>query len=344
MKHKPLTQYLNSDFVKAANALRPKKARHRIIAYVESYDDISFWRSLFDEFENEKFHFDVMLPARTNLSKGKKQAMMNMLGSAFGNNMIACVDSDYDYLLQGATDTSRRMIGNPYILHTYTYAIENYQCYAESLHQVCVQSTLNDTQLLDIAEFMKLYSRICFPLFAWSILLYRVHDLNTMSMTKFCEIVRLTSFNIGHPEHSLKQLNQRVLHNLSLLNRRRPDLKEKYEALKKELIELGVTEETTYLYIQGHHLMDGVVLRILGPLCRSLRHFREEEIQRLAYHRMQYTNELSAYRNSQCDVAFALRKNSNYKSSAPYARLRADVQHLLDEIKAEKGTTTGQQP
>jgi hypothetical protein len=90
--------------------------------------------------------------------------------------------------------------------------------------------------------------------------------------------------------------------------------------------------------------MDGVVLRILGPLCRSLRHFREEEIQRLAYHRMQYTNELSAYRNSQCDVAFALRKNSNYKSSAPYARLRADVQHLLDEIKAEKGTTTGQQP
>jgi hypothetical protein len=59
---------------------------------------------------------------------------------------------------------------------------------------------------------------------------------------------------------------------------------------------------------------------------------------------MQYTNELSAYRNSQCDVAFALRKNSNYKSSAPYARLRADVQHLLDEIKAEKGTTTGQQP
>ena len=152
------------------------------------------------------------------------------------------------------------------------------------------------------------------------------------------------SFNIGHPEHSLKQLNQRVLHNLSLLNRRRPDLKEKYEALKKELIELGVTEETTYLYIQGHHLMDGVVLRILGPLCRSLRHFREEEIQRLAYHRMQYTNELSAYRNSQCDVALALRKNSNYKSSAPYARLRADVQHLLDEIKAEKGTTTGQQP
>lgn len=335
MKPKPLTQYLNSDFLKAANALRPKKARYRIVAYVESYDDISFWRSLFDEFEDDKFHFEVMLPARTNLSKGKKQAMMNMLGAAFGKNMIACVDSDYDYLLQGATDTSRRLIENPYILHTYAYAIENYQCYAESLHQVCVQSTLNDTSLLDIAEFMKLYSRICFPLFVWNVMLYRAHDLNTMPMLKFCEIVRITSFNLSRPEISLKQLNVRVQQSLSFLARRRPDLRDKFDALKEELLSLGVTEDETYMYIQGHHVMNGVVMRILSPLCRSLRNFREEEIQRLAYHRVQYNNELSAYRNSQCDVALMLRKNTNYKRSAPYERLRADVKRLLDDIRKE---------
>ena len=333
MKPKPLTKYLNSDFVAAANALRPKKARHRIVAYVESYDDISFWRTLFDEFENENIHFEVMLPTRTNLSKGKKQAMMNMLGSAFGSNMIACVDSDYDYLLQGATETSRRMIESPYILHTYAYAIENYQCYAESLHQVCVQSTLNDTKLLDIAEFMKMYSKICFPLFVWSIMLYRAHDLSTMSLLKFSDIIRLTSFHLGHPEQSLKQLNQRVKHTLALLSRQRPDLRGKFESVKNDIISLGVTEESTYMYVQGHHLVNGVVLRILNPLCNSLRHAREEEIQRLAYHRVQYTNELSAYRNSQCDVSFALRRNTNYKDSVPYAKLRADVQRLLDSIK-----------
>ena len=326
---KPLTKYLNSDFVAASNALRPRKARHHIIAYVESYDDIFFWRSVFEEFENDKFHFEIMLPARNNLSKGKKQAMMNMLGSAFGKNMIACVDSDYDYLLQGATETSRQLINNPYILHTYTYSIENYQCYAESLRQIVVQSTLNDTELIDISEFIKLYSRICYPLFVWNILLYRNHDLNTMPLLKFCEIVRLTSFNLTHPEHSLKQLNQRVIHNLSLLNRKRPDLITKYEHLKKELIELGVTEDTTYLYIQGHHIMNGVILRILNPLCRCLRNKREEEIQRLAYHRIQYTNELSSYRHSQCEVIFALRRNINYKSSPPYAKLKADIQRFL---------------
>ena len=332
MKPKPLTKYLNSDFVAAANALRPKKAQHRIVAYVESYDDISFWRTLFDEFESEKIHFEVMLPARTNLSKGKKQAMMNMLGSAFGKNMIACVDSDYDYLIQGATDTSRRMIENPYILHTYTYAIENYQCYAEGLHQVCVQCTLNDTKILDIAEFMKMYSRICFPLFVWSVMLYRAHDLSTMPLLRFSDIVKLTSFTLGHPEQSLRLLNQRVKQNLAVLARRRPDLREKFEAEKEALLKLGVTEDTTYLYVQGHHLVSGVVLRILSPVCRSLRHSREEEIQRLAYHRVQCTNELSAYRNSQCDIAFALRRNTNYKDCAPYERLREDVRRLLESI------------
>ena len=107
---KKLTGYLNSAFIEAANKLRPKRAKHRIIAYVESYDDISFWRNVFSRFENDKYRFEVMLPARKKLTKGKKQAMMNLLGEAVGRNMIACVDADYDYLMQGATECSRQLI------------------------------------------------------------------------------------------------------------------------------------------------------------------------------------------------------------------------------------------
>lgn len=76
-------------------------------------------------------------------------------------------------------------------------------------------------------------------------------------------------------------------------------------------------------------------MRILNPLCRSLRQAREEEIQRLAYHRVQYTNELSAYRNSQCDVALVLRRNTNYKDCPLYEKLRADVRRLLENIKSK---------
>lgn len=330
---KRLTEYLNSNFIEAANSLRPKKAARRIIAYVESYDDISFWRSVFNEYESDKVHFEIMLPARTKLTKGKKQAMMNLLGKSYGSNMIACVDSDYDYLLQGATSTSRQMLGNRYILHTYAYAIENFRCYANSLKQVCVLCTQNDSNVIDFNEFFSLYSRICYPLFVWNILLYRKQDTKTMSILKFCEIVRLTSFSIGNPAYSLQQLDKRVKHNTKMLEEQFPELKEEYKDLNKEFSELGINPNETYFYIQGHHIMNSVVMRVLHPVCRHLRNKREEEIERLAYHRQQYNNELASYRHSQCDLAIMLSKNTDYKTAPPYLKLKADIEKLLETIK-----------
>ena len=333
---KRLTEYLNSNFIEAANALRPKRAAQRIIAYVESYDDISFWRSVFNEFESDKVHFEIMLPARTKLTKGKKQAMMNLLGKAYGRNMIACVDSDYDYLLQGATSTSRHMLENRYILHTYAYSIENYRCFADSLKQVCVLCTQNDSNVIDFKEFFRLYSRICYPLFVWNILLYRKHDTKTMSLLRFCEIVRLSSFTVGNPAYSLQQLGSRVTHNIKLLEKQFPDYVEEHKKMLDEFTALGINPDETYFYIQGHHIMNGVTMRIMQPVCRHLRNEREKEIERYAYHRQQYNNELSAYRHSQCDVATMLSKNTDYKSAPPYQRLRADIEELVKDITASK--------
>ena len=329
---KKLTEYLNSSFIEAANSLRPKRAAQRIIAYVESYDDISFWRSVFNEYESEKVHFEILLPARSKLTKGKKQAMMNMLGKAYGRNMIACVDSDYDYLLQGATSTSRQMLENRYILHTYAYSIENFRCYADSLKQVCVLCTQNDSNVIDFKEFFKLYSRICYPLFVWNILLYRRHDTRSMSMLRFCEIVRITSFTIGKPAYSLQQLGTRVNHNIQLLEKQFPELIDEQKKLSKEFETLGIHPDETYFYIQGHHIMNSVVLRVLQPVCRHLRSKREEEIGRLAYHRQQYNNELASYRHSQCDVGMMLNKNTDYKQAPPYKKLTADIEELLSTL------------
>ena len=69
---KRLVDNINSQYVAAINLLRPKKARKKIVAYVESYDDILFWRTLLSEFENNEYYFEVMLPSSDSLIKGKK--------------------------------------------------------------------------------------------------------------------------------------------------------------------------------------------------------------------------------------------------------------------------------
>ena len=73
---KRLTQNVTSLYIEAANSLRPKTARKRIVAYVESYDDVSFWSHLLSEYNCDKYCFQVMLPSNTSLAKGKKVSIV----------------------------------------------------------------------------------------------------------------------------------------------------------------------------------------------------------------------------------------------------------------------------
>jgi len=123
MKRGTLREQLNSSYIEAANRLMGKNARRRIVAYVESFDDVFFWSNLLRPLETEKVYFEVMLPSRRSLQKGKRSAIANHLGHQLGEYMIACVDADYDYLLQGATELSMQVCSSPYVFHTYACAV-----------------------------------------------------------------------------------------------------------------------------------------------------------------------------------------------------------------------------
>lgn len=330
---KRLSDNLSSLYIGAANKLKPKKSRHRIVAYVESYDDVSFWRSVLSDFEDDTFYFEVMLPSNKTLCKGKKSVLMNQLGSRLGQNMIACVDSDYDYLLQDTTSTSRQVNQSRYVFQTYAYAIENYQCYAEGLHEACVMATLNDHPLVDFVAFMTMYSQIAYPLFVWSVWFYRKRNLSEFSLLDFCSYVRLDHVSIHRPEEALLAMDRRVKHKLRELEHKHPNALEEIEAMKAEFTYLGVTPENTYLFVQGHHIMESVTMKILTPVCNALRREREEEIKRLAEHHTQFRNELTCYERSILPVDVVLRKQTGFKESPVYKRLEKDITEFLKRIK-----------
>lgn len=331
-----LKHNLTSGYLSAARRFSPKQTRRRIVAYVESYDDVAFWRSLLSEFETDEYYFQVMLPSSKSLAKGKKMVLTNLLrADQFGDSMIACVDSDYDFLLQGVTQLSQDIIRNPYILQTYTYAIENYQCYAEMLHDVCVQCTLNDRPVLDFPAFMQHYSRVVYPLFLWNVWFYRQRDTNTFPMHEFHDCVRLPAeVDVRQPEALLQTVQNRVNEKLKRMQKRYGHLVAKVEALGKELEKLTLTPDTAYLFMQGHHVMENVVLKLIIPVCNLLRREREAEIKRLGKGRWEHMqNELSCYENSILPPAVMLRKNDNYKELYLYQWMQRDVRKLLEKIK-----------
>jgi len=142
---------------------------------------------------------------------------------------------------------------------------------------------------------------------------------------------------LGNPEASIQNVKNKVGKRIAALQRQYPDAKESYLALKRELIEdYGITPDTTYLYIQGHHLFDKTIVPVLNKICNRLMHDREMEIRKQSVHGTQMRNELSCYSHSVQDISQMLKKNTGYMQSQPYKWLVADVERYLSNTKLQK--------
>ena len=324
---------LTSGYFEAANRLNSKQARRRIVAYVESYDDIFFWRTILSQLETDRIYFEIMLPSRENkLKRGKKAAMMSMLSDKVGGHMIACIDADYDYLLQGITPTSQAILSSPYVFHTYAYAIENMQCYAPALHDVCVAVTLNDHIIFDIERYLREFSEAIYPLFVWNIWYYRTPHYDEFSMTEFLKIIEAGHFSLKNPAERIKNIRRKVESKCQFLHNQNPEASESYENLKDILASLGVNPQNTYLFIQGHHLFDKVILPMLSDICSKLITKRQNEISAESLHSTQRHNELSCYTRSIGDIIPLLKKNTGFMRSSQFMQIKADLQRFIDRF------------
>lgn len=311
-----LSAQLNSAYIAAASRLEGRRARPRAVAYVESYDDILFWRDVLTR-AAPHVQFEVVLPSRVTLGRGKKIALANRLGP----HMIACVDADYDVLMQGATPTSAMVCRSPHVLHTGVYAIENLQCHAEVLHRVCVMATLNDRELFDFRAFLQAFSRTVHPLLVWNVWAYRYGAYTQFSLTDFARTVELREVQLHHPERMIEALRRRVNRQIATLQRRFPQARATYKPLRDELQQLGVTPDKTYLYMRGHDLVDVVLGPLLAVVCDNLRREREREINQLACHAVQQQNELAAYRHAVAPFEEMLRKHTAYHDTPEFLRI-----------------------
>ena len=327
---KRLTDNINSQYFEAINKMTPKKARRRIVVYVESYDDVFFWRSVLGRYEDDKLTFDIMLPSRNqHLDRGKKAAISNML-KGVGRDMIACVDADYDYILQGATEMSRQMLENPYIFHTYAYAIENFQCYAKGLHETCVMVTLNDHRIFNFERFLLSYSQTIWPLFVWHVVFLQRRKMTMhFDMCEFNKVVVLPSVRIQNPQWAIEYLSKKVRAKMFQLERRFPKLKDALPETERMLRDLGINDNNTYLYIQGHHLFDLVVSPVVQTVCDILRNEQENDIRDRAVHSEQARTEIACYENSLGKVKMMMKKNTYYQFSPEFQKILADVEKYL---------------
>ena len=325
---------------KLPDILPPEDDRHLVRVYVEGYEDVAFWRAIFDHFQNPYLRFEISVPNRDDLPKGKK-VLMSMLGETNMESVVLCVDSDFDYLFDGATGQSQRILEAENMFHTYTYATENYLCYAPSLRNVCVKATKNDMRIFDFVRFMAAYSKAIYPLFLWYVHSAQQSTEHVFTLAEFRASVRLNYVDIrDNGENTRAWLENNVQRRKEALESANPDMCEAVAALAHRLRARGVEEDNCYLFMHGHTLMDNVTMPLLQAVCDKLRQLAVAKIHNSKVEGVALQNELKNYTNTLRSIRDVLLDNENYTSCPLYKRLRDDIQEYLDvmigRIKAEQ--------
>ena len=218
----------------------PANPDQRLVkVYVEGYEDVAFWRGIFDHFQNPYLRFEISVPDRGDLPKGKK-VLMGMIPRS-SEETILCVDSDFDYLFADRTPQSKEVNGSRFMFHTYAYATENYLCYAPSLHNVCVKATKNDTRIFDFVKFMREYSCTIYPLFLWYAYSAQLATENVFPLIDFKQSVRIGYLDIeDNGAKTIEWLRRNVSKRENLLRQRNPRMTEPMKEFEAQLRERGV--------------------------------------------------------------------------------------------------------
>ena len=310
-----------------------REGDYRLVkVYVEGYDDVAFWRGVFDDYETDQLRFEISVPPREDLAKGKR-VLLEMIPRS-NSEMILCVDSDFDYLFNGYNDQSRLVNESPFLFHTYAYATENFLCYPPSLHRVCARATKNDAMIFDFEAFMASYSQIIYPVFLWYVYSARRKSERAFSLTDFRSTVRLNYLDLHNDgEHTLAWLKRQVDKRLLSLEHNNPDWTADVQQLGDEIAQFGVTPYNVYLFMQGHTLMDNVVMILLNAVCEKLRDMATQRITAGTKQGIALKNELSNYNNALRNVREVLLDNEHSRDCFLYHKLQQDIERYIANLK-----------
>lgn len=327
-----LVNNINSEYLAVSKLFsHPKgKGTEKVFVYVEGYEDIAFWRNIFRMYESERLQFEISIPSRDDLAKGKK-VLLGMLPNC-GKNMILCMDSDFDYLFQNETAQSRTVNNSEFIFQTYVYSIENYLCYPPSLRGTCVRATKNDTFIFDFEQFMSDYSRTIYPVFLWYVYSAVCKKENFFTLNDFRNTVKIHYLDIkNNGADTITWLNRQVVRRVQKLEEKYPRWKQAVKEYGVKLKKLGVTSGNVYYYMHGHTLLDNVVIVLVQTVCELLKVMSINYIRGSNRSGVALTNELSNYKNSLRDPEQVLLDNDEYQGSELFARLKSDIDKFLDK-------------
>lgn len=256
----------------------------RVRVLVEDELDVPVWNKILTRFCSDR-SFEITPYSYTPGVHGKGKAKILSLAADFGPDCIACVDSDYDWLLEQWTQAGQVICGSPYILQTYAYSIENLASQPGGKSDCMLESTLHcsqEQQDLDksLETFIKEISKALYEPLLWHLIMQKEQtDLDKitpgwdyiLNNNHYAAILNSTGDPIPRKRTGM----------LELMRQRAADLVLDYEMRYPHLItprqnlriyltgHYGLSSENAYLFVRGHNLHDFLLQNFYRPIFRA---------------------------------------------------------------------------
>ena len=199
---------------------------------------------------------------------------------------------------------------------------------------LCVQSTKNDEKYIDLEHIISVYSKITFKLFIWYLYFVYNGDYERFPLSDFTSVVKIID-NVKISDEgasALFGLNTRVTSKVSELENLYPQYVTHVDDLIEVVKPLGLTDEYTYLFVQGHTIQDNVVLMFLKPLCKYLTSRKYKEIVDNASNSTELSVETNHYRNQLLDITNVVEVNTEFKHCFLYKEIESDLNNYISKL------------
>lgn len=227
---------------------------------LENESDEPFWKAVLTTCRGDMdYNFTHYSIAASGLKvKGKPYVMTMAQKGRLGNRNIACVDSDYDWILERYTHDGAIISGNSHIVQTFAYAVENLTCIGNVLPA-------------EFANFISRLSNIIYPFLQWALYLRSIHQTSLISKAVWNRMLKTQmSAAFDSADDILDEISARVQTEIAAIEAQWAGKSAEKDTLIANLaLSKGLTSQNAYWFVYGHALGNFVWKTLLRPLARQ---------------------------------------------------------------------------
>lgn len=238
------------------------RAKRRLIVHVEDRPDVIFWRKILAPYEDS---LDInFVPAHSQWSEKRQQTVsangksmiMSLIkkgGLSLSSDEIACVDADYDLLIG---DTYSNILSQQtFVFTTEWYSIENIKCHPHNLRTMSINLLEGDDCEFDFKRWIEEKAKSYARLFLLNLTCRQYSQPEEYALETMSD-------DIAKIEDKQKSIEDVVEEHKDFLS----PMQDAITDLENDLRAKGYAPEDYYKIIQGHMLVNQIVVPFLETL------------------------------------------------------------------------------